>query len=97
MSNRFQQVVSNGQSSSWAPVCAGVPPGSISGALFFLIYINNFSKAISSTVKFFGDDTSIFSVVDDVYVSVVWLNNDLLKISKWAYQWKMSFNPYVSK
>ena len=25
------------------------------------------------------------------------LNNDLLKISKWAYQWKMSFNPDVSK
>ena len=25
------------------------------------------------------------------------LNNDLTKISKWAFQWKMSFNPDISK
>ena len=62
-----------------------------------LSYINDLSKDISSTVKLFADDTSIFSVVDDVNVSVVQLNSDLLKISKWAYQWKMSFNPDVSK
>ena len=43
-----------------------------------------------------NDNTSIFSVVDDVNVSVVKLN-DLFKISKWEYQWKMSFNPGVSK
>ena len=52
---------------------------------------------MSSTVKLFANDTSIFSVVDDVNVSVMQLNNDFLKISKWAYQWKMSFNPDVSK
>ena len=75
----------------------GIPQGSILGPLFFLIYINDLSKGISSTVKLFADDTSIFSVDDDVNVSVAELNNDLLKISKWAYQWKMSFNPDVSK
>ena len=78
-------------------VYAGVPQGSILGSLFFLIYINDLSKDISSTAKLFVDDTSIFSVVDDVNVSVMQLNNDLLKISKWAYQWKMSFNSDVSK
>ena len=25
------------------------------------------------------------------------LNNDLVKITQWAYQWKMSFNPDISK
>ena len=74
-----------------------VPQGSILGPLFFLIYINDLSKDISSAVKLFADDTSIFLVVDDVNLSVVQLNNDLLKISKWADQWKMSFNPDVSK
>ena len=97
LNKRFQRVVLNGQSSSWTPVCAGVPQGSILGALFFLIYINDLSKDISSTVKLFADDKSIFSLVDDVNVSVTQLNDDLLKISKWAYQWKMSFNPDVSK
>ena len=71
LSNRFQLVVLNGQSSSWTPVCAGVPRGSILGPLFFLIYINDLSKDISSTVKLFADDTFIFSVVGDVNVSVV--------------------------
>ena len=88
LSNRFQQVVLNGQSSSWTPVYAGVPQGSILGPLFFLIYINDLSKDISSTVKLFANDRSIFSVVDYVNVSVMQLNNDLLKISEWAYQWK---------
>ena len=97
LSNRFQQVVLNGPSTSWTPVCAGVPQGSILGPPFFLIYINDLIKDISSTVKLFADDISTFSVVDDVNVSVVQLNNDLLKISKWAYQWNMSFNPNVSK
>ena len=63
----------------------------------FLIYINDLNKDISSTGKLFADDTSIFSVVHDVNVSVMQLNNDLLKISKWSYQWKISFNPDVSK
>ena len=96
LSNRFQWVVLNGQSSSWAPVCAGVPQGSILGPLFF-VYINDLSKGISSTAKLFANDTSIFSVVDYVNVSIVQLNNDLLKISKRAYQGKMSFNPDVSE
>ena len=39
----------------------------------------------------------MFSVVDDINVSVVQLNNDLFKISKWVYQWKKSFNPDVSE
>ena len=43
------------------------------GHIFFLIYINHLSKDISSTVKRFADDTSIFSLVDDVNVSVVQL------------------------
>ena len=39
----------------------------------------------------------LFSVVHDSTGSSVSLNNDLLKISQWAYQWKMIFNPDVSK
>ena len=40
LSNRFQQVVLNGQCSSWSSVLAGVSQGSILGALLFLIYIH---------------------------------------------------------
>ena len=64
---------------------------------FLLIYINELTKDISSTGKLFADDTSIFSVVNDIYVSADQMNKDLEKISMWVYQWKMSFNPDISK
>ena len=43
------------------------------------------------------DDTSVFSIVHDPIVSADELNFDLDLISKWAYQWKMSFNPDPTK
>ena len=97
LSHRFQRVVLNGQSSRWLPVTAGVPQGSILGPLLFLIYINDLSNNLSSTAKLFADDTSLFSVVNDVNLSQFHLNSDLKKISEWAYQWKMAFNPDISK
>ena len=95
--NRHQRVLLNGQFSSWVPGFGGVPQGSVLGPLFLLIDINDLTKAISSTNKLFADDTSIFSVVNDIDVSEHVLNSDLRKISMWTYQWKMSFNPDVSK
>ena len=93
LKNHKQGVVLNGQTSSWTNVLAGVPQGSILGPLFFLIYINDLSDDLSSNPKLFADDTSLFSVVHDKNTSANELNNDLRKISNWAYQWKMSFNP----
>ena len=43
--------------------------------------------------KIFADDTSLFSKVLDINKSVTELNTDLEKISQWACQWKMQFNP----
>ena len=87
----------NGQTSSWSPILAGVPQGSILGPLFFLIYINDLGNNLSSTVKLFADDTSIFSTVHDIDLSSKQLNDDPKKVSDWTYQWKISFNPDLSK
>ena len=97
LSHRFQRVVLNGQSSTRLPVTARVPQGSILGLLLFLIYINDLSNNLSSTAKLFAYDTSLFSVVNDVNLSQFHQNSDFKKISEWAYQWKISFNPDISK
>ena len=83
----------NGQVSDWSDVRAGVPQGSILGPLLFLIYINNLSEGLSSNTKPFADDTSFFYVIHDSNTSAPELNSDLAKINRWAFQWKMNFNP----
>ena len=44
-----------------------------------------------------ADDTPLFSKINDIDTSNIDINNDLVKISKWAYQLKMSFNPDINK
>ena len=97
VSNRFQRVLLNGQTSVWLPAKAGVPQGFMLGPFFFLIYINDLSDDLVSTIKLFADDASLFSVVHDSNISANELNNDLQKISEWAYKWKMSFNSDLNK
>ena len=47
--------------------------------------------------KILADDTSLFLKVSDKHKSAKKLNDDLEKISYWAYQWKLQFNPDVNK
>ena len=93
---RKQRVLLNGQNSSWTGITSGVPQGSILRTLFF-IYINDLLDDLSPNCKLFADDTSLFSVVHDVFISSSELSSDLAKISEWAFKWKMIFNPDPSK
>ena len=97
LSNRKQRVVLNGMTSDWAPILSGVPQGSVLGPLLFLIFVNDLEEGIKSKIKFFADDTSLFSIVRDPILSASDLNHDLDLINQWARQWKMSFNPDPTK
>ena len=94
---RSQRVVLDGQTSEWTEISAGVQQGSNLGPLFFLIYIYDPPHELISKVKFFAYDSFLFSLIVDKIRCSIELNNDLLKISEWAHQWKMSFNPDPSK
>ena len=74
-----------------------MPQGSVLGPLLFLIYINDLERYIKSNIKFFADDTMLFSMVKDPTLSANNLNHDLDIIQQWAYQWKMEFNPDPTK
>ena len=77
LSNRRQRVVLNGKNSDWAPIQSGVPQGSVLGPLLFLLFINDLEAGIISQIKFFADDTSLYSVVKDPETSARELNHDL--------------------
>ena len=97
LSNRHQRVVFNSQSYKWSHVKAEVSQGSILRPLLFLVYINDLPEGPTTSAKLFADDTSLFSGVHDSAAFTAFLNDDLLKISRWAYQWKMIFNSDASK
>lgn len=68
------------------------------GPLPFLVYINDFiNYEIKSKAKLYADGTSLFTIVMDKNKNASNLNNDLLSISKWAYNWKRFFNADPSK
>ena len=97
LKERKQHLVPNGQASTWKNINAGVPQGSIFRPLLFLIYINDLTEGLTTNVKLFADDTSLFSVVHDTQTSANDLNKGLKIINNWAFQWKMNFNPVPTK
>ena len=52
---------------------------------------------MSSNCKLFAGDTSPFSVVNDIQSTAATLRNDLTLISNWAFHWKMTLNPDLTK
>ena len=97
LADRLQKVILNGQASSWRLVLAGVPKGSILATLLFLVYINDLPGELKSNAELFADDKSLLAVAKDKNESADILSDDLHLISKWAFNWKMFFNPYPSK
>ena len=92
LSDREKRVLFNRPHSDLGSIKSGVPQGSVLGPLLFLVYINDLEKGIKSSIKFFADDTSLFSTVYDPKISSEVLNQYLQLISQWSFQWRMSFN-----
>ena len=90
-------MVLNGQESNWMNIQAGVPQGSVLGPLLFLVYINDLTDNINSEMRLFADDSSLFTCVKGVDLTHEKLVSDLETITTWAYQWKMVFNPDITK
>ena len=93
LNDRHQRVGINGSYSEYSKIESGVPQGSVLGPLLFLVYINDLEKNLKSQVKFYADDTMLYSIVKNPAQSASDLNHDLDLIQKWAFQWKMVFNP----
>jgi hypothetical protein len=93
LSNRCQRVVLPQAKSCWATIKAGVPQGSILGPLLFLVFINDIVSDIHCSIRLFADDTNLYIIVDDPNRAAESLQNDIDKISVWAKNWLVTFNP----
>ena len=65
----------------------------ILGPILFIIYINDISTDLTSTVKIYADDTKIYRTIGLLDVDIPALQCDLDRLGIWANKWKMHFNP----
>ena len=80
-------MVLNGAAADYDDIKSGVPQWSVLGPLLFLVYINDLEENIKSQIRFFADDTMLFSVVKNPVTSAIELIEDLETRHRWAHQW----------
>ena len=87
LSDRWQCVSVKGSSSTWKPVDSGVPQCSVLGPQLFILYVNDISDIVKSSVLIFADDTKLFASTDQNNT----LQDDLRTLLEWAELWEMTF------
>ena len=91
LSDRTQQVILEGKKSSVANVSSGVPQGTVLGPLLFLVFINDLSECVSSSIRLFADDALLYRPIQS-QEDITTLEKDLANLQLWQKKWLMSFN-----
>ena len=79
----YQTVVVNGESSQPASVISGVPQGSVLGPLLFLIDITKISLTDGSKLALYADDVLLFRLIN-CSEGLVALQDDIDKVGLWS-------------
>ena len=91
LTERKQQVVLNGESSSWTTVISGVPQGSVLGPLLSSLFVNDLPSIVKSPLVLFADDAKIYrSIQSDEDYQI--LQQDLDNLYKWSQDWQLCFS-----
>jgi hypothetical protein len=69
----------------------GVPQGNVLEPVLFLIYINDITNNITSNIRLFADDCTIYRPIKTKEDQVL-LQNDPNKLIKWEGKRKLAFN-----
>ena len=97
LSGRRQRVRVESATSTWQPVTAGVPQGSVLGPLLFLIYTCDLPSAIAIpgcnvVSDQFADDTAICSVADQCTAAETNLQQATEQAAHWFRDWHLDIN-----
>ena len=91
LSNRRQRVCVRGSFSEWSQVISGVPQGSVLGPILFILYINDLSEQIQSSLWTFADDTKIYRPILTTEDQNI-LQKDLDIFTQWNKTWQGFLN-----
>ena len=93
MTGRRQRVILRlGTRSNWSSVTSGTSQGTILAPLIFLIYVNDITNCVSSTVKLYANVTKIYRQIVDPIKDPQLLQMDLCNLIEWARKWQLRFN-----
>ena len=91
LTQRKQRVVLDGETSEWVYVQSSVPQGTVTGPLYFLLYINDLPDGLCSNVRLFADDCILYNTVSGPN-NAAKLQRDLDTLTEWQNRWQMDFN-----
>jgi hypothetical protein len=91
LAGRTQKVVVDGYCSESSPVTSGVPQGTVVGPMLFLIYIDNITEGVTSSIRLFADDCLLYREIKNTDDAKA-LQQDLDRLHTWSKHWQMSFN-----
>ena len=97
LTTRSQYVVVNGKKSEPAHVKSGVPQGTVLGPALFIIYMNNITEVVNSTIiKMFADDSKLISsvkspedrnkIITDLTALINWTENNSMQFNDTKFQ-----------
>ena len=89
LADRQQRVVLNGSSSQWVNVTSGVPQGPVLAPLLFILYVNDITDGLKSTLEMFGDDSNSTGLSKHLEIQ-----EDLNFISNWSKRWLLMFQHF---
>ena len=91
LTERNQVILVNKVKSKYSKLVSGIPQGSVLGPILFLIYISDISQDLCANTLVYVDDTKVKQRVTSES-DVEELQQELIKLNKWAKANKMEFN-----
>ena len=91
LSNRYQRVIVNGESSEWLPVDSGTPQGTVLAGPFFTVFTKDIDESVRAFLRKFADDTKLAMIIENSHDAEMF-QNDINQLVEWAKTWAMVFN-----